>query len=421
MTINELRKLFEKIQNESSLSRKKKILKDADCKDLREVLIYLYDNRITTGISRVRMAALKPNDILADATLSDAMKYIQEHNTGTDETAAAVKGFIERQNPFDKEFTKRLLTKVLKVGIDAKTVNSVFRGLVYVHEVQQGYPISNHPPREGVYFYLSQKLNGCRCTFINAEPISRQGLPITGIDYIADSIKKYNLSDWFVDGELIRDNVDGVSDNENFRRTISLVNSDMAVKPGLKFVIFDMFPFDQLHYGQSEWTYKYRKAAMLDLREMLDKDSHLEIVDFLYEGTNQGVISPLLDRMVFEDKEGLMLNLDVPYKCKRHTGCLKVKCFKSVDLKIIDMEEGQGRYAGMLGAFIVDYKGNRVGVGTGLTEEQRHEFWARGRTMIGKIIEVKYKEESKDVNGNFSLQFPTFVCERKDKTKESYN
>lgn len=421
MTITQLRMLFEKIQNTASLSRKKDLLRNADSAELREILVYLYDNRIKTGISRVRMTALKPNNLLLNAELSDVMKYIQEHNTGTDETAAAVKGFIEKQNPFDQEFTKKLLTKVLKIGIDAKTVNSVFPGLVYVHEVQLGYPISNHPPRQGTYFYLSQKMNGCRCTFINGEPISRQGLPITGIDYISDSIRKYNLTDWFVDGELIRDNIDGISDNENFRRTISIVNSDEEVKPGLKFVIFDMFPFEQLHKGQSEWTYRQRKAVMLDLKKELSKDSHLEVVDFIYEGTNQGVIQPYLDRMVFEDKEGLMLNLDVPYKCKRHTGCLKVKCFQTVDLKVIDIEEGQGRYEGMLGSFIVEYKGNRVGVGTGLTEEQRREFWERGMEMIGKIIEVKYKEESKDVNGNFGLQFPTFVCERKDKTKRSYH
>lgn len=421
MTITELRKIFEKIRDESSIFRKKQILKKSDSPIFQEVLIYLYDIRITTGLSRTKIHTIKPNDDLKDASLHDAMEYIKAHNTGDDVTAAAVKGFIMQQDSFDRSFTKCLLTKSLKVGIDAKTVNSVFKNLVFVHEVQQGYPIKQHPVAEGKYFYLSQKLNGCRCTFINAEPISRQGLPITGIDYITDDIRKYNLKDWFVDGELIRDNVDGLSDNENFRRTISMVNSDLEVKPGLKFVIFDMFPYAQLHYGESEWKYKQRKAAMLDLKETLEENSHLEIVDFLYEGTNQAIIPPLLERMEYEDKEGMMLNLDVPYKCKRHTGCLKIKSFSTADLKVVDIEEGQGRYAGMLGSFIVEYKGNRVGVGAGISEEQRREFWSRGRKMIGCIIEVKYKAESRDMEGHYSLQFPTFVCERTDKTKESLN
>lgn len=421
MTITELRKIFDQLQGERGTLKRQQILKQNDDPMLREVLIYLYDNRVTTGISRTRMSTLKPSDVLSHASLLEVMDYIKSHNTGDDATAAAVRGFVETQDPFDREFTKRLLTKTIKAGIDVKTVNKVFPELVYTHEVQQGYPIVQHPIKDGVYFYLSQKLNGVRTTFINAQPISRQGLPITGIDYIANDIRKYNLNDWFVDGELIRDNIDGVSDNENFRRTISLVNSDDEYKPGLKFVIFDMFPFAQLHNGESEWTYKQRKAAMLKLKEALDATSHLEIVDFLYEGTNQDVIPPLLDRMEFEDKEGMMLNLDVPYKCRRHTGCLKIKSFKTVDLRVVDIEEGQGRFANTLGALVVEYKGNRVGVGSGYTEEQRAELWALGKKMIGKIIEVKYKEESEDLNGNPSLQFPVFVCVRKDKTKESYN
>ena len=52
-----------------------------------------------------------------------------------------------------------------------------------------------------------------------------------------------------------------------------------------------------------------------------------------------------------------MVNLDVPYKRKRHNGILKVKRFYTMDLPIIECEEGSGRLAGTLGAFVLNYKG----------------------------------------------------------------
>lgn len=36
------------------------------------------------------------------------------------------------------------------------------------------------------------------------------------------------------------------------------------------------------------------------------------------------------------------------------------------------LEEGQGRLAGTLGAFVVDYKGNELSVGSGMTESKEN-------------------------------------------------
>ena len=112
---------------------------------------------------------------------------------------------------------------------------------------------------------------------------------------------------------------------------------------------------------------------------------------------------------------------DVPYKCKRHNGILKVKRFYTMDLPIIGYEEGAGRLAGTLGAFILDYKGNEVRVGSGFTDEQRATFWDKKDSLIGILCEVKYKEISSDKNtGADSLQFPVFISLRTDKTNVSF-
>ena len=75
----------------------------------------------------------------------------------------------------------------------------------------------------------------------------------------------------------------------------------------------------------------------------------------------------------------------------------------------------------MLGALIIDYKGNKVSVGGGYSDEQRQEIWKNRDSYIGKILQVKFKEETKNKEtGLISLQFGTFVCIREDGKEVSY-
>jgi DNA ligase-1 len=125
--------------------------------------------------------------------------------------------------------------------------------------------------------------------------------------------------------------------------------------------------------------------------------------------------------MVAEDKEGLMLNLNVPYQRKRHRGLLKIKRFYTMDLPITGYEEGTGRLEGTLGSLVLDFCGNEVKVGTGFSDEERRKMWGNRDKLVGVLCEVKYKEISSDKStGTKSLQFPVFVQLRNDKTEVSY-
>ena len=91
-----------------------------------------------------------------------------------------------------------------------------------------------------------------------------------------------------------------------------------------------------------------------------------------------------------------------------------------MDLEVIVIEEGKGKNANTCGALIVDFLGNKVRVGSGLTDELRKEFWTNPDNIIGKIIEVKYKEVSENKSNNAkSLQFPVFIRVRDDKSTTS--
>ena len=211
-----------------------------------------------------------------------------------------------------------------------------------------------------------------------------------------------------------------MSDNEAFRTATGIINSD-GDKTRICYTIFDLLSTPDFERGQSTGTYRERRPALDAIQMTLSKDGPVKILPVLYSGTDQSKITELLEQMVREDKEGLIVNLDVPYKCKRHNGILKVKRFYTMDLPIIGCEEGTGRLAATLGAFVLDYKGNEVRVGSGFTDDQRTLFWKQRDSLAGVLCEVKYKEISNDKNtGADSLQFPVFISLRTDKTDVSY-
>ena len=228
---------------------------------------------------------------------------------------------------------------------------------------------------------------------------------------------------WVLDGELTRINTDGLSDNENFRIGAGILSQDDSDKRSMQLIVFDALPKSEFMTGESALKYKDRLDTLNSLREKAAEAGlmHPSVVDVLYTGCDAAMIDLYLDKMVSEDKEGLMLNKDSKYYRKRHNGILKVKRFYTVDLKVLETEEGSGRLTGRLGAFVVDYKGNRLNVGSGMTDEQRVEFWRIREKLPGRVIEVKYKEESSDKKtGLFSLQFPIFVSLREEGKEESY-
>ena len=345
--------------------------------------------------------------------------WLAKRSAITDELLHSVIAWLDDQPAWMREIYKKILAKTLRLGVTHKSISKAIPGLFPEWEVQQAYPIEKHPLKEGTWFAVTQKLNGVRCTYYRGELIGRSGEPFTGLGHIADELSAW--SDLVFDGELTLKDKGNLSDNEAFRTATGIINSDSGDKSRICFTIFDALPSDEFDNGQSTESYQERRARLDGMATVLKTSENVSVLPVLYIGDDQSKIGELLDKMVAEDKEGLMVNLDVPYKCKRHSGILKVKRFYTMDLPIVRVEEGSGKYAGMAGAIIVDFKGNEVGVGTGLTDDQRRLFWEHREDYAGVLAEIKYKEISSDKKtGAESLQFPVFVRLRTDKNEVSY-
>ena len=424
----EVKELFELLAETSSTNSKKDILADnIENERFKQFLSYLLDPFLITGISAKKIAKPvdKPPTVFFDS-FSELMEYIFKNNTGTDEDVANIRQFLSACAPDMREFYISLITKSARLGCDTKSVNKAFgKEFIPQWEVQQSYNIDKSPLKGNEWFSLSQKLNGVRGTFFEGNIISRQGKEFIGLGHITADVGKLfpDPENWVLDGELIRKNHEGLSDNENFRIGTGILSRDETDKSDMQFVIFDVLPKNEFASGESVLTYKDRAPMLIKLGERISEIGleSLRVVEMLYAGNDASVIDAFLDQMVREDKEGLMLNRDSKYYRKRHNGILKIKRFYTVDLRVISVEAGAGRLAGKLGAFVVDYKGNTLNVGSGMTDEQREEFWRIREELTGRVIEVKYKEVSSDKKtGLCSLQFPIFVSLREEGKEESY-
>lgn len=425
--MDEVIKIFKEIQATSSKNEKQAIIiRNKDNELFKECLVFLLDSNVVTGLSKAKInKKIKdiPHYTTFEPTFEECIKYLEKNNTGTDLDIANIQSFIESQPEEHREFYEQMITKNLKIGCDDKTVNKAIPDLIPTWEVQLGSAYDKLKLKKNEYFYLSQKLNGNRCSFVKGKLVSRQGKEFKGFQHIIDDIHMAGLDDYFIDGELIGKNVNNVSDGENFRASTGIINSDADTKNEIKLVIFDMFPVEELNNKRSTENYSIRKSKLNELRDSISSKGlhNIEVVTMVYEGTDTIEIDKWLQYAVDNDWEGLMLNKCTPYVCKRTTDLIKIKRFYTMDLEVVEVLEGDGRLKGTLGALVVKFKDNTVNVGSGYSDEQRSYIWNNKDNMIGKIIEIKYKEITKDKKTELeSLQFPVFVQIRNDKTEESY-
>lgn len=415
-----------RLQQESGSIKKQAILREnKDNEDFRKLLYYALNPMLTYKISEQTLrtpGVYDPGITLTMCDIYEVCEALSRMKALNSATIYQVRGFLQyfAKGPVLMEFYRKLLSKTLRLGVTAKTVNKVIPGLIPEWEVQQAYPIESHPIKDGVWFSLSQKLNGVRATYYKGNLVARSGIPYEGLGHITE-VLNFENDGYVFDGELTLLDKGDLSDNEAFRVATGIINSDSPHKTEICYTIFDVVPTEEFEKGESSSSYRERRKVLALMATVLPLSDHVSILPVLYSGTDQSRIWEILEQMVREDKEGLVANLDTPYKRKRHSGILKVKEFYTMDLPIIGYTQGAGRLAGTLGALVLDFKGNEVKVGSGFSHEQREELWRNKDNLTGVLCEVKYKEVSYDKStGAESLQFPVFVGIRNDKEGVSY-
>lgn len=329
-----------------------------------------------------------------------------------------------------------MLLKQLGIGVTAKTINKVFTDLIPMFEVARGESYKNVKMSKGEYIAVTHKINGIRGVYYYDKFLSRQGKDIGGFNNIIKELHELfkaigvNHESVILDGELVRINRNmEISDEDNFRLTASIVNSKKRTaeeEEQVEYIIFDTMPRVEFERGESTKIYTERLKDLMRIKEAIEQLglSHVRVVDMFYKGDYAPeIIDSILEQTDKLGLEGVMINRNTSYKCSKTKDLVKVKSFYYNDVRCIGVYEGEeGKECeGTLGGIIVNYKGYEVRSGSGFKAHERDAIWADPSLVIGKIVTVKCKGESRNSKDeSLSMQFPIFVTIREDKDEESY-
>ncbi|MDC4245612.1 hypothetical protein [Clostridium perfringens] len=414
------------LQNESSTNNKILILKEnKDNELLKKVLYYTYNPYMKYKVTEKTFSKMNDEAIIKGIYLGnifDLMDQLNKNNIN-DHLRGQVQVFLQGQDEEMKDLCKMMLLKDLRCNISAKTINKVWKGLIPQFNVMLASKYWDSIDKvNGKEFIVTTKLDGSRLVCWNEngtfKAFTRQGQEVLGLTEIEEDFK--NIPNGIVlDGEILLRNDNNLDSKDLYRATMKEVRKD-GEKHNLIFNVFDLLTLKEFQEGKSKEECLHRKSQLHGLMKENNFKNILE-VEPLYIGKDLNKITELLNEAINKGEEGVMVNLsDAAYECKRTKTILKVKVMQTMDLKIIGFEGGTGKYQNSLGALIVDYKGNDLGVGSGFSDTDREYIWNNRDNLLGRVVEIQYFEETQNQNGGLGLRFPVFKCIREKGKEVSY-
>lgn len=273
------------------------------------------------------------------------------------------------------------------------------------------------------YFVAGMLVHNCRLVTVaknrdNIKFYSRQGKEFDTLGNLKNSIQQMFDKGILFDNTVLDGEICIVDENgkEDFKSIMKEVKRKDHTIQNPMYIVFDRLTVDEFNSGASELGYRDRISYVDTLcnSASLAGIKHIRAVEH-FDYTDEEF--KLWQQKVAENGwEGLIARKDVKYENKRTQNMLKIKDFYDAEYKVIDVEmdgdatilvNGKAERVKCVKRLVIEHKGNKVGVGSGLTQEQRLDFYLHPEHIIGRIICVKFFEETVDDNGKPSLRFPT--------------
>lgn len=216
-----------------------------------------------------------------------------------------------------------------------------------------------------------------------------------------------------LDGEVISSSFQKLMTQVNRKEEIDTTDSILA--------LFDLIDYDDWINGYSPVPQAKRHKNLCEILIPILNDNNISSIIIIPKllvdlSTNDGLLAfeHFNRQAIDEGFEGIMIKDPLsPYEGKRTSSWLKIKPKISVDLNIINIIEGTGKYNSSLGAFVCkgidDGREIQTNVGSGFTDEMRIKYWNNRNDLIGAIVEIEGDVLTIAENQTiWSLRFPTF-------------
>jgi ATP-dependent DNA ligase len=354
--------------------------------------------------------------------LVKAMEELYELSSREVTGNAAIQRLTEILSGLDScnaKVIERIIAKDLKCGVQSSTANAVWTGLVPEYPVmlcspfeqklvdKVKFPAAVQLKMDGMRFNAIVRNGKCEFRSRNGKEIQLLGnLEQEFIDLAGDI-------DCVFDGELLVNDKGVILDRQTGNGILNKANkgtikTDEARK--VHAVLWDLIPYASFVDGHCPTPYSTRFGSLqvMKLPKKLSLVEHTVVPDM-------AAATRLFEGYLADGQEGIILkDLSGEWEDKRSKTQIKFKGELECDLKIVSIEEGTGKYAGMLGAIQCESADGvvKVSVGSGFNDEQRKNL---GKEIVGKIAAIKYNMRIKNKAGEESLFLPIVLEIRDDK------
>jgi len=439
--------VFEQLEGTTSRTEKEDILKaNKDNKALVELLNLTYNPFVTFGIKKDPEVVAEGTSRITDSYttfVSLCAKLSNRLITGN-QAIAEVSAFLSGLNYMHYKWYMRIIQRDLKAGITDKTVNKIIKGLIPVFTCALAHPFNEKkvPKR----YVGDPKLDGYRCLAFKypngtVELRSRNGHLLEGYAGVEKDVADYLPPGFIYDGEITGREIETAFNSIQKSAFKKVDNKDGILN------IFDVVSIEEFTTENFTATYEQRLAFLDQITDILSASRSLERVHPSAPLTNSeedfNTLLELHKIYMEQGYEGTMIkDLDATYKKDKSYNIMKVKDFYDIDLEVTGVYEGAPgtKYVGTTGGLTVEVSSEdikeqlpwedkkhaknlqfieggvfEVGVGSGISDPDRHRFWKNPNEIIGKTITVKFQNTSINKKNEHSLRFPVLIAIRDDK------
>ncbi len=244
--------------------------------------------------------------------------------------------------------------------------------LLLAQNYQQGVDVTQ--------YLISEKYDGVRAFWDGKHLISRQGNTINAPDWFIKNLPKVQL-----DGELWME-------RGKFDELSGAVRKDKPIDAEWKNISYQIFELPN-----AKGTFEARAKRIVEIVKQANLP-HLKAVA-QFRVNDEAALNSRLKQVVKNGGEGLMLHrADAIYTIGRSDVLLKLKPLFDAEAKVIAHTLGKGKYAGKLGALVVETpQGIRFKLGTGFSDTQRNH-----PPQIGSLVTYTYKDTTKNGKPKFA-------------------
>ena len=411
--------ILEQLRNTSSTKEKFNILlSHKDNKDLEKVLKYTYDKvDFTYGVTPSTVLDFDSNEY-SDKEMFEVLDILNRREATGHSALALAKNFYVSCDKTIKDLFLKILDRDLKIGVNEKTLNKVFKGIVPKPHYERCDILNEKTLKKFTFPGFIQ----LKCDGTYREAYVHNGLvefkTRSGESYknpVLEEILK-TLPDGYYLGEFTL----GRADNPDANRAEGNgnINSDNPDFNNIHYTIWDYLTEDEYALKDSKRGYDERFETLTKTLETLNS-SLVHVVPSLRVDNIKDALKITSDWMNKGLEGGVLKSSKMKFKNGTSKEQLKIKLKVDVEVRCTGFLEGTKgtKYEGMNKVITFENdEGTIKGQCSGMTDSMVDEVTKNPEKYIGKVLSVQFNDLTKAEGHEFyALSHPAFMCFRDDK------